>query len=294
MSGPQERIEMVDGSSPTWDRQGPHYPPDTGTGSRTTSSVVKATGMQIEKNDANNNNESIKRPIDEVDVSSDEEQQNDNWPRFLFLEGTNPEKSLWDMSPFMIQKCIQVISTEIKITNTRSGLILECSRQHQSRQLLKMTLLHTTPVKVTPHRSMNTCQGIIRCPEVNRMSEEELLKELSIKNNIIQVKRFKRKIDGQLMPTNTLLLTFGTPKLPRNVLVAYLSKRVEPFIPNPLRCFRCQKFGHNQKVCRGIKRCGKCNEIDHDEETCPNEACCGNCGGKHLARDKLCPVRERV
>ena len=72
--------------------------------------------------------------------------------------------------------------------------------------------------------------------------------------------------------------------------MAYLSKRVEAFIPNPLRCFRCQKFGHNQKICRGIQRCGKCNGTDHNEETCQNATYCGNCSGNYLARDKICPI----
>ena len=78
MSGPHREIHMVDGSSPTWDHQGPHYPSeDAGTGSCTTSSVVNATGIQNEEND---NNKEKKRTIDEVDTSSDEETQIDNWP----------------------------------------------------------------------------------------------------------------------------------------------------------------------------------------------------------------------
>ena len=140
---------------------------------------------------------------------------------------------------------------------------------------------------------MNTCKGIIRCPEVKRINDEELLRELSIKNNVTDVRRFKRRVDGQLVPTDTILLTFGTPQLPKKVLVAYMSKRVEAFIPNPLRCFRCQRFGHSQRTCQGIRRCGRCSETDHDDEICQNETHCANCGGEHLSRDKTCPIWKK-
>ncbi|GBO11583.1 hypothetical protein AVEN_202519-1 [Araneus ventricosus] len=35
---------------------------------------------------------------------------------------------------------------------------------------------------------------------------------------------------------------------------------VRPFIPNPLRCFKCQRFGHSQTNCRGTLTCARCAE----------------------------------
>ncbi|GBN08076.1 hypothetical protein AVEN_273830-1 [Araneus ventricosus] len=39
---------------------------------------------------------------------------------------------------------------------------------------------------------------------------------------------------------------------------------VRPYIPNPLRCFKCQRFGHSKTSCRGTLTCARCAEVGHD------------------------------
>ncbi|GFS63577.1 putative RNA-directed DNA polymerase from transposon X-element [Trichonephila clavipes] len=46
-----------------------------------------------------------------------------------------------------------------------------------------------------------------------------------------------------------------------SVKVAYLHCPVRPYIPNPLRCFQCQRFGHSKTTCRGQPTCARCAEI---------------------------------
>ncbi|GBO15279.1 hypothetical protein AVEN_257171-1 [Araneus ventricosus] len=43
---------------------------------------------------------------------------------------------------------------------------------------------------------------------------------------------------------------------------------VRPFIPNPLRCFKCQRFGHSQTNCRGALTCARCAEQGHISQQC--------------------------
>ena len=39
------------------------------------------------------------------------------------------------------------------------------------------------------------------------------------------------------------------------------------FLPNPLRCFKCQKYGHDQNA-RGDKlTCTPCGQFNHDSKT---------------------------
>ena len=52
------------------------------------------------------------------------------------------------------------------------------------------------------------------------------------------------KKDTEKVPTNTLFLTFNTPYLPKEITVGYLKVNVALFVPNPMRCFNCNKFGH--------------------------------------------------
>ena len=63
------------------------------------------------------------------------------------------------------------------------------------------------------------------------------------------------------------------------------------YVPNPLRCFNCQKFGHSKKFCKNPLACWKCGSEGHDGSECTAETtCCLNCKGDHCASSKSCPI----
>ena len=47
--------------------------------------------------------------------------------------------------------------------------------------------------------------------------------------------------------------------------------KVSPYVLNPIRCFKCQKFGHGKGQCKGKLKCFKCGEEDHEGSNCGNE-----------------------
>ena len=53
--------------------------------------------------------------------------------------------------------------------------------------------------------------------------------------------------------TNTVLLHFDCPDLPPQVQLGYLKFNVKQYIPMPLRCFKCNRFGHIAEKCRGLE-----------------------------------------
>ena len=61
----------------------------------------------------------------------------------------------------------------------------------------------------------------------------------------------------------------------------------------PLRCFKCNRFGHSSEKCRGKERCAKCGK-EHNTSSC---SCItnviamksANCNGNHSAASKICP-----
>lgn len=73
-----------------------------------------------------------------------------------------------------------------------------------------------------------------------------------------------------------------------------LSKRVIPKKPKkePIRCLRCQRFGHERRACQATApRCGKCAD-QHETDSCPADRFnpkCANCSGHHPSYDRDCP-----
>ena len=67
-------------------------------------------------------------------------------------------------------------------------------------------------------------------------------------------------------------------------------ERVEQFIPNPLRCYKCQTYGHHEDNCRGKEVCGKCGQQnpDHHINDCDFLNKCANCGGDHPVYSRTC------
>ncbi|GFT16242.1 probable RNA-directed DNA polymerase from transposon X-element [Trichonephila clavipes] len=80
-----------------------------------------------------------------------------------------------------------------------------------------------------------------------------------------------------------------SPTLPQTIKAGYLNCKIRPYIPNPLRCFKCQRFGHSQTACRGQLTCSRCASVGHASSDCTLEQKCVNCSQPHSADSKLCP-----
>ncbi|GFU46753.1 hypothetical protein TNCV_4684031 [Trichonephila clavipes] len=62
------------------------------------------------------------------------------------------------------------------------------------------------------------------------------------------------------------------PKLPSTIRAGYRNCRIRLYIPNPLRCFKCQRFGHSQTSCRGQLTCSRCASVGHASTDCSLES----------------------
>ena len=112
----------------------------------------------------------------------------------------------------------------------------------------------------------------------------EYLKE----QGVVACKRFTIKKDHETVQTNTLLLTFKSVSVPKSLKIFYRIVPVDVYVPNPLRCFNCQRFGHHETNCPVDigSVCEKCGAGGHDHLTsaCKNVPKCVNCGKDHLSR----------
>jgi hypothetical protein len=222
-------------------------------------------------------------------------EQSEHWPKFLIIQGVdNGEErnsALAKLSPFVIEKTIQgCIGSAVQIKKLRSGqLLVEVSRRTQAENLLKLTQFASLPVSVSPHRGLNTCRGVIRSSELAGMDPDELVTELK-KFHVSKADRIFITKNNERKPTNTLILTFNIPTLPTFLAVAYLHIKVEPYIPSPLRCYRCQRYGHHQGTCKRNPACFKCGSTEHNHTNCSNTPKCLSCEGEHPANFSRCPV----
>ncbi|GFV06215.1 uncharacterized protein TNCV_3781621 [Trichonephila clavipes] len=130
--------------------------------------------------------------------------------------------------------------------------------------------------------------GVISEPDLLTTSESEILEGFSYQG-AIQVRRITIKKNTTVFPTKHLILTFNSPNLPTSIKAGYLNCKIRPYIPNPLRCFKCQRFGHSQTSCRGQLICSRCASVGHSSTDCTLEPKCINCSEPHPSDSRFCP-----
>ncbi|XP_023212611.1 uncharacterized protein LOC111641285 [Centruroides sculpturatus] len=214
-------------------------------------------------------------------------------PAFLVVHATG-EKPLAKASPFLIQKLFESTIGQLKkIQKLRSGdLLVETASPQQSAKLLETKTLGEMEVTVTPHVSLNSSRGVIS--EIDLISEDESDIQIGLSDQgVTAVRRISIRRDGKLIPTKHLILTFNKPTLPSVITAGYLRCPVRPYVPNPLRCFKCQRFGHSQTSCRGKSICAQCGTEGHESTECTTTPCCVNCKDAHPAYSRKCLAWQR-
>ena len=98
-------------------------------------------------------------------------------------------------------------------------------------------------------------------------------------------------------PTMSVLVHVSkTP--PAQVLVPnHTPFSIRSYLPEPERCYRCQRWTHHAKHCRERLRCFYCGG-EHTGRDCRraegDPVTCVNCGGSHPPNYKGCPARHRA
>ena len=81
---------------------------------------------------------------------------------------------------------------------------MEYEKKKQIDTLLRLEKFHDLKVKVSLHASLNTCKGVVRCPDLKGVSEQEILEEMR-EQGVINVRRIKIRRDGTVKDTNTFV-----------------------------------------------------------------------------------------
>ena len=215
-------------------------------------------------------------------------------PRFLLIH-SEQEETISSLSPFLVHKTIMSLTGEPKSIKTlRSGdLLIQCAKESHEKTLLQMKTFCNLKCSVKPHSSLNTSKGIVRCPALSKVTTEHII-EFMGEQGVTDVRRITVRRDGILKPTNTFVLTFNTPILPTVVKTGFIQVKVDVYIPNPLRCYNCQVFGHHENKCGRHPVCCNCAQPEHCASgQCDKPAKCVNCSGDHPENSKECPQWEK-
>lgn len=189
---------------------------------------------------------------------------------------------------------METLGAGYKANKTASGdLLLELKDHVQYQRLRNLTAFGDQPIIITPHRTLNTVKGVVSDGDLIDLSDEELLTGWK-DENVIQVQRITIRRDNKEIPTKHVILTFGCTTLPSEIVTGYMKLPVRPYIPNPRRCFKCQRFGHGSQNCQGQLTCAKCGTTGHSaDDECTSEFHCANCDGDHPAYSRSCVAWKR-
>ena len=138
-------------------------------------------------------------------------------------------------------------------------MLLEVEKKSHVENLLSTKKLFDLNVKISLHKTLNSCKGVIRCQDFAPCTDDEILENLK-SQGVTDVRNIQVRRNGVVRRTYTYVLTFNTPILPKKIKAAYLSVNVEVYIPNPLRCYKCQVFGHHEDHCLKKAICANCGE----------------------------------
>ena len=217
------------------------------------------------------------------------------------VEGLDPNKPLRKLNRTLLEKTIEgVTSVSAEMECMGRALLVEVKHEAYSANLLKLDQIGDMAVKVSAHRSLNFSKGVVRFRQAAEdLTNEELANDLNTSRSnkdLPQVREASRVIitkDGKKVKTGTFFLTFNASTLPKYIFLGFERFEVEPHIPLPRRCYKCQRFGHGARSCRATDDvCPICSSTDHQQNDCPNKDTpkCPNCDGAHPATSKDCPT----
>lgn len=216
-------------------------------------------------------------------------------PKFVVIKRTDiKDRSFEKVSPVYIHKGIKSICGEpLNVIKLREGtLLVKTKNISQANLLLRCNKMFDMEITVEENAKLNQTKGIVTCADLKYATEEEIMDDLK-EQGVSKVEAMMRKKDGQLISTNSFILTFKSTGVPESVKVGYHILSVRLFIPRPMRCYKCQFFGHSSKFCSKEEVCSNCCQVGHTSDNCSGKTLCRNCGSsEHASWSNKCKVFE--
>ena len=205
---------------------------------------------------------------------------------------TNTNVTAAKLENLLLQACPSRDMT-VRPINVGEWLI-QASTQEQSEVYLSLTDLENIDVVVRKHNDLNSIEGTVVLPPANDddgvPDEETILSSLRLRYpNVQSVKTYEipsRKIKAKKI--RIARVKFEGQSLPKYIRIEGQRRELQPFVPKPLQCNSCSKYGHTRNRCRSEPVCAFCSSKDHSTKWNCGTPKCANCGQDHHARSKEC------
>lgn len=220
-----------------------------------------------------------------------------------------------DVTKKQIQEKCQPMEEGWKIKNFRKvrggGVLIEAGDDRTLDRIKKSIKLKDLGLKLEEPRKRGPKVIIYDVPRtedndnfLNRlwqqnMQDTELDKEEILKKTTIRLRTGKHKDVVNLViegPASLRHALIGQ----ETVYVGFSACKARDFLV-PMRCYKCQQYGHMSKSCKGKDLCSKCGDEGHAHKDCksPENDKCSNCkhDGKdhnHRVDSKKCPHYEKA
>jgi len=216
----------------------------------------------------------------------------DSWKRFLILKTPGNKIKASELENLLLN---EHSSKQLTFSNKDSETwIIETTTRNQSAALLEITKLGKYNVKFEEEEYLNSIEGtVILSP---KYEEDGIPKNQEIEENLKLRGYNIRKVQVYEVPSKKFnksmriaKITFEGQTLPRNIIIEGMNKEVRPYVPKPLQCNKCSRYGHLTKHCRNKEICAYCSSSNHTTKwNCCEEPKCINCNNNHHARSKQC------
>ena len=219
---------------------------------------------------------------------------NMTFKRFVTIEHQDKETDMSHMNPFEVDRQLRSIlgkKHRCKVTNMRSGhLLVEVDQRSLYDKLLQVRTLGDIPVVIKDHKQLNSSKGRIYCENLKGMTKAQILDEMD-NQDVTDVYRIEKREGNEHVKTHLYIITFDRPSIPKEVKIGFNKCEVALYIPNPRRCFNCQRYGHASNNCQQDTRCVTCGKKGHErgDDLCDKIKKCYHCEQGHESSSRECP-----
>lgn len=166
--------------------------------------------------------------------------------------------------------------------------------RHAENLINSKILTETYKYKIYVPKMYQETIGVIRDVPPS-FSDQEILEKLECKRiKITKVERIQKFVQNKLKPTYSVKIYAEGEKLPQEVVLYTVPRKVEVYCFPIKFCRKCLRYGHNLKVCKSEQtRCYNCSLNGHEGKDCKSlNIICFHCKEGHQTFDINC--RERI